>query len=286
MKSSQRAGFMKIGVTARDFVCKVAAETQGPGMKLVYRLSIALCAAATAMSPAASADIDKGAYAKYVAGDYDGAVEQSVALGGAGNLTLAARSLNSLAYFGDSRKSNRETANWAFNLAERAAKLDPSFTQAQLEAAIGLSLRAANMSPPRVLALNLPGRARKHLDAALALAPEDVWALSTSAAWRMGVARKGGGSVFGADPEVGHAEFMKARGLAPENVVVAYECARALIASDREEWRATGLEALAVATSGAPESAFEEGVQDLAREFEAAIAEGPNAEDAFIAAQP
>lgn len=255
-------------------------------MSLIYRLSAALCAVIIATSPAASADIDENAYAKYVAGDYNGAVEESVALGGAGNLTLAARSLNSVAYFGDDRKSNREAANKALAYAEKAAELDPSFPQAQLEAAIGLSLRAANMSPPRVLALNLPGRARKHLDAALALEPENVWALSTSAAWRMGVARKGGGAVFSADPEVGHAEFMKARDLAPGNVVVAYECARGLIASGREEWRATGLAALAIATAGVPESAFEMRVQELAREFTAAIVEGPKAEAAFIAAQP
>lgn len=265
-------------------------EGAAPRMFWFRRLSAALCAlvffASAAEAAAIDDSIDDGAYAKYVAGDYDGAVEEAAALGGAGNLTLAARALNSLAYFGDNAKENRQTANEAFDYAEEAAELDPAFPQARLEAAIGLSLRAANMGAARVVALNLPGRARRHLDAALALDPENFWALSTSAAWRMGVARKGGGSVYGADPQAGYEEFMRARALAPRNVVVAYECARGLIASKREEWRATGMTALAIATAGAPESAFEQQVQELAREFAGAIAEGPEAEAAFIAAQP
>lgn len=255
-------------------------------MKLMSRLCVAVCAFSVIVSAATAADFDQDIYAKYLAGDYDAAIAEAVERGGAGNLTVAARSLNSVAYFGEDRDKSREAANRALGYAEKAAKIDPKFVQAQLEAAIGLSLRAANMAPPRVLALNLPGRARKHLDTALALEPDNVWALSASAAWRMGVARRGGGAVFHADPDTGYAEFMKARALAPENVVVAYECARGLIASNREEWRATGLEALAVATDGAPESAFERRVQELAREFAAAIAEGPKAEAAFIAAQP
>ena len=40
---------------------------------------------------------------------------------------------------------------------------------------------------------------RERIDAALSLDPENPWALSTSAAWRIEVARRGGGALYGAD---------------------------------------------------------------------------------------
>jgi hypothetical protein len=256
------------------------------GMISKSRLFIALSALAVVALQPVRAEYDKSAYDKYVAGDYDGAVAKALSIGGAENLTLAARALNSLAYLGKERKANREAANRALDHAEDAVRLNPSLLQARLEAAIALSLRAANMAPARALALNLPGRARKQLDAALGLDPENLWALSTSASWRLGVSSRGGGALFGADPEIGYSEFMKARAVAPENVVVAYECALRFIASERAEWRELGLEALAVATDGAPESAFEAGIQDRARDLAAAIKAGPKSEAAFIAEQP
>lgn len=237
-------------------------------------------------APAMADGYDKDAFAKYVAGDYAAAVANAAAVGGAENLALAARALNAAAYIGDDRKESRQLANRALGYAEEAIRLEPDSLEAHLEAAIGLSLRAANMAPTRALILNLPGRSRRHMDTALALDPRSFWALSTSAAWRLEVARRGGGAVFGADPDLGYEEFMKARELAPANVVVAYECALRLIASKRAEWRPPALEALDAALAGVPESAFEQKMQERAQGLAAAIKAGPNAEAAYVSAQP
>ncbi len=235
---------------------------------------------------AAPEGLDDAAYAKYVSGDYDAAIVTALSVGGAENLALAARALNAAAYLQDERKESRQLANRALDLAEEAIRMRPDYLEAHLEAAIGLSLRGARMAPPRALILNIPARARRHIDAALAIDPNSFWAVSTSAAWRLEVARRGGGAVFGADPVLGYEEFMKAREIAPGNVVVAYECALRLIASTRAEWRASALAALDAALAGAPESAFEQEMQTRARSFAAAIKAGPKAEAEFIDAQP
>lgn len=256
-------------------------------MPALTRVSAAaLVALFVAAAPAAASGLDDGAYAKYLAGDYDAAVATAVSIGGGENLTLAARALNAAAYFEEERKQSRQSANRALDYAEEAIRLKPDYPEAHLEAAIGLSLRGARMAPARALILNIPARARRHIDAALALDPGNFWALSTSAAWRLEVARRGGGGIFGADPDRGFEEFMRAQEIAPGNVVVSYECSLRLIAAERAEWRAPALQALDAALAGVPQSAFERMIQERAQAFAEAIKAGPVAEADFIEAQP
>jgi hypothetical protein len=155
-----------------------------------------------------------------------------------------------------------------------------------LQAAISLALKGARMSPVRAMFSGLASKARNRIDAALALDPQNAWALSTSAAWRIEVSRRGGGSLYGADPERGFEEFRRARMLAPNNVAIAYECALRLLADGRQEWRNQALAALSDAITAKPTTKFEADVQALARDFKTAIDAGPKAEEAFIDRQP
>ena len=234
----------------------------------------------------AAARADDAAYAAYARGDYAAAIDLAVAAGGPGDLALAARAMNAVSYFDGERKSARRVADDAYAMATKAIVLDPSLPEAHLQAAIGLGLKGARMSPVKAFFTGLAGKAREEIDAALALDPSNPWALSTSAAWRIEVARRGGGAVYDADPLLGHAEFMKARAAAPDNVTVAYECALRLLADGRAEWRADGLSSLDAAIAAAPTTKFEADVQGLARDFKAAIVGGHDAERAFIGAQP
>lgn len=238
-----------------------------------------------AASPASAAP-DPAAFAAFAAGDYETAVSLAVAAGGAENAALAARAINAVAYFEVERKASRALAERALEHAESAVKADPRLVEGQLQAAISLALRGAKMAPPRAFLLNIPARARRYLDAALAIEPENPWALSTSAAWRLEVARRGGGVAYGADPETGFAEFERARALDPANVVIAYECALRLLASGRKEWRDEALAALAAALQLSAETAFDKGIKARAEGLDAAVAAGPKSEAAFIAAQP
>lgn len=238
------------------------------------------------VAASARAAPDDEAFARYVAGDYEAAASLAAAATGAENLALAARALNAEAYFDDGRHSSRKTADRALDYAEHAIEQDDALPEAYLQAAIALAIRGAHMAPIRAFLMNLPARARRNIDKAIALDHDNAWALSTSAAWRIEVARRGGGAVYGADPDLGYQEFLKARTLAPDNIVVAYECALRLLKSRRAEWRADALAALATARRLEAQTAFEAGLKARADALAAAIANGPKAEDDFLDDQP
>lgn len=249
----------------------------------IFFAAAALC---LALSEPAAAAPDAAALAAFVAGDYERSAELARAAKGAENFALAARAINAVAYFEEGRKESRKHADRALDYAEKAVKEDPALSEGHLQAAISLALRGAKMAPARAFILNLPNRARDGLDTALRLDANNPWALSTSAAWRLEVARRGGGKAYGAVPEEGFEEFKKARALAPDNIVIAYECALRLLASERAEWRAIGLQSLDAALAALPANAFDKGVQARARAFKAAIDKGPESEAAYVAAQP
>ncbi|MEM9619874.1 MAG: hypothetical protein AAF936_18115 [Pseudomonadota bacterium] len=222
----------------------------------------------------------------FEAGDYDRVLSVADRLGGAENYALAARSLNARAYLEMDDSDARKVADRALEYAEAAIGADPEFVEGRLQAAIALAQRGARMAPWRAFFLNLADRARDALDLALALEPENAWALSSSAAWHLEVSRRGGEGRFGSDPEFGHRQFLAARAADPKNVLIAYECALRLIAYDREEWRADATEALQTAIDQPPRTEFEAAVQTRAVALRQAMREGREAERAFIKSQP
>lgn len=248
------------------------------------RLSIPALAAllsALGAAPAAAGGLAEAAFDR---GAYEEARSLGEAAGDAENLIIAARALNAIAYFETDRVRARRRANEAQDLAEAAIDQRPDLVEAHLQAAIGLSLRGAHMAPVKAIFLNLPSRARASIDAARALDPDNPFVLSTSAAWNIEVARRGGAAAFGADAALGFEEFARARSLAPDQVSIAYECALRLVADGRPDWRATAMEALAVAIDGTPVGDYEARLKALAEDLEAALDAGPEATAAFIEA--
>jgi hypothetical protein len=236
--------------------------------------------------PAAGAAALDTAYDAYRIGNYGEAVALAKTGGSAEDFALAARAMNAQAYFDDGRKSARRNADDAGDLAEKAIELDPNLAEGYLQSAISLALKGARMSPIRAFLSGLAGKARDRIDAALELDPENPWALSTSGAWRIEVARRGGANLYGADPENGREELLRARLLAPGNLTIAYECALRMLADGRPEWRVEALASLDAALAVEPATKFERDIKARAHEFKAAIKAGPAAEKAFIKAQP
>lgn len=246
---------------------------------------LAVMFAALAVFAQAHAAPDEAAYAAYAAGEYEIAVARALQVESAENFALAARAANALAYH-EYGKEGRERSKSALAYARAAIEADPGLADGHVQAAVAVGLRGARMSKAKAFFTNVPGRVRDHLDDALRLDPENLRALSISAAWRLEVARRGGGMFYRAVPQEGFDEFRKARALAPANGSVAFECALRLLASKRSEWREPALEALAVAVAAEPRTAFESEILTRAHALKAAVDGGPAAETAFVATQP
>jgi len=255
------------------------------GVDVKKRVAVYWAMAAAAFAGASAAP-DENAFARFKGGAYEAAALAAGQAGGAENLALAARALNAEAYLETKDKSARRLAKKAQDYAEAAIEADPSLIEGHLQAAIALAQRGARMAPWRAFFLGLATRARERLDRALAIEPSNAWALSTSAAWHLEVARRGGEGRFGADPEAGHRQFIAARAAAPDNLLIAYECALRLLAYGRDEWRAQALASLETALRLQPMDAFERSVLERTRALQSAVDDGVGAERAFIDAQP
>ncbi len=229
---------------------------------------------------------DETALSFFNEGDFSAAADRAESVGDAENLALAARALNARAYLDDDDKRAKKTVKRAAKLADRASEMDPALVEAYLQAAIAMAQRGARMSAFKAFFLGLGPGARERLDRALALAPENPWALSTSAGWHLGVATRAGDGRFGADAATGFEQFRAARARDPDNISICYEMALRVLAYGAPDWRDEALTALAEARAAAPQTAFDAALQARAETFAAAIAAGPAAEAAFIDAQP
>lgn len=228
------------------------------------------------------AEPDNGALDKFVVGDYEQSAALAEGVGGAKNFALAARALNASAYLENDDKTARKIAKRAREFAKLAIEADEALVEGHLQYAIAIAQRASRMSGFRAFLSGSAGKARDALDAALVLEPDNAWALSSSAAWHLGVARLAGDGRFGSDAELGHQQFLAAQRLDPENISIAYEAALRLIAYGREDWREAGIAALAATLEMQPATHFDRALQERAAAFDAAIDESADAERAFI----
>ena len=247
-------------------------------MRLIYLILII----SAGQFSLAFAEPHSGALDAFVAGDYEQAAERAMNIGGAENYALAARALNAAAYLEDDNKTARKLAKRARDFAVDAIDADASFVEGHLQYAIAIAQRASRMSGFRAFLSGSAGKARDALDAALALEPENAWALSSSAAWHLEVARRAGDGRFGSDAALGYQQFAAARRLDPENISIAYEAALRLIAFDNDGWRKAGLDALAASLAMTPATHFVRALQERGVAFDGAIHESADAERAFI----
>lgn len=254
----------------------------------VFSLRIFLCALTTvccleAVCGEAPRSINDTAHQAFTQGDYAEVVSLADAAPTASSLALAARALNTQAYLAEKDKKARHYAKKARRYALRALAVDANHVEAHLQAAISDAVRGGKVGPVRAFLSNLAGRSRGYLDTAIALDPDNGWALSTSGAWHLEVARSGGGRVYGANRDEGYQQMVRAFSLMPGNVSIAYETALRLLASEREDWRHEALRALDVAAhTGQISASHEEAVRVWARALEQAVEKGPGAVEQFV----
>lgn len=257
-----------------------------PWVRIIALLTSLFGIAAPALSFQPAIEPVSAAAQAFSDGDYDAVLEICAIDPDAENLALCARAMNTIAYLGGGKKKTvRKAARNARNYALRALEQDPNHIEALIQAAISDALRGGHIAPWRAFVEGLPARAKDYLDRALALDPDNVWALSSAGAWNIEVVRAGGKHLYDADPQLGYQQMARARTLAPDNISIAYETALRLIAFDRVGWREDALLALNDAVTKPALYAHEHAIQERALAFQQALRAGPEAERLFIDGQ-
>lgn len=213
-------------------------------------------------SEASGSEAFATALTRYAAGDYLGATEIAAETDDARTLALAARAVLARAVLAESEKDAKRLAREAEDYAEAALEADPELLEAHLQTAAALGLRGRHTSGLAAHLQGLARRSRRHLDQALALAPENAWALSMIGAWHMEVVRRGGARVYDASLEKGLEYYEAALRADPDNLVIAANFAQALAESGDPELVRRARDVAARASRMAPDDAFSQAMRN------------------------
>jgi tetratricopeptide (TPR) repeat protein len=206
---------------------------------------------------------------RYARGEYLEAAALAEAAAGADDLAFAARALLAHCITGltlpDPSMVQRAVKN-----AEAALRLDPQHEEGRLQLAIALSLKSRDMDVMAAWSAGYGEKGKKLAEEVLKADPGNFYAHGFLAVWNLEVARRGGGVgawMLGASAESGRKHYEQARALAPDDVGVHWQYARALAALDlrgkMEEVRAALHRALAAAASDHVELVMQARAQQL-----------------------
>lgn len=189
-----------------------------------------------------------GAAQLYEIGKYLEAASLAEKEGTASSLALAARAtLAHAIYVADSSSRTTEVKKGE-DLARKALAQDPGQVEAHLQLAIALYQQARVMTPITAYFQGYVGEARGNLDAALRIDADNPWVHSLLGSWHFEVVRLAGDilaqGLFDANLTDGRAAFAKANTLLPNNIVLQYTFARALLLSDPEANRTKAIHVL------------------------------------------
>jgi hypothetical protein len=167
--------------------------------------------------------------------------------------------------------------------AERNARaaLAGNSVEARLQLALALGLKGRRASLRDAIRGGYAREGRALLDAALARAPRNAWAQALDGAWHLEIVRRGGAigaRYYGASVAQGVAAYERARALAPDDAVIAYQYAIALLEVDGERYGGRAAALLSEAGRCGAGDAFEAALRTEARRIGAILAErGPEA---------
>lgn len=215
-------------------------------------------------APALAADTPR---ALYESGNYEAAIKAGEAKGDAESLTIATR-----AALSDAKLRETPCADCfkrVETLAQRAIAADPKRPEPYIYLASAMGFESHMMGALASSAAGIPGKAKKQIDAALALAPDNPLVLAGLGGWNIEVVRVGGGLfgqwIYAASFDAGVKAFKRAVALAPNNLIVRYEFALQLAAFDAKGQRSEIAAQLAAATNAPAPTAYEKALQTRAK---------------------
>jgi len=179
----------------------------------------------------------------YVQGDYAEAAQDARAVASAPADALRARALLAQARLAP-RGERSALVQAASTSAASAITRDPSVVEGHLQLAVALGFQGRALGNYLAHQQGLATRARKAIDAALTLEPENAWALALSGTWHLEIVKGAGpllaSALYDASRPAGISDIRKAVSTPGVNVIVLHQCALQLLAHDA---RAFGEEA-------------------------------------------
>ena len=236
------------------------------------RVAVGLCALAVALSwvsPAFPHPTSPMLAERYARGDYLEAAALAEQVAGADDLAFAARALLAYCMTGSAEPDARVVER-AVRDAEAALRLDPEHEEGRLQLAIALSLKSRAMDVMTVWSAGFAEKGKRLAEEVLKADPRNVYAHGFLAVWNLEVVRRGGAVgawMLGASTGSGRSHYDKARALAPDDIGVHWQYARALAALDLKgktpDVRAALDRALAAAASDHVEQVMQARAQQL-----------------------
>ncbi|WP_429912371.1 hypothetical protein [Glycocaulis sp.] len=185
-------------------------------------LLLAFAAPAMASLPAAREAYAAGDFARaeILASADPSAEAQAFAAGAALALLMA-----------DQAQDRRATAGRLLTHARGAVAADDTLAEAHLRMAAAIGFEGRYTGTFRAFMRRLPQQGKTHIERAIALDGDDPWGPAMLGTWHFEVVRRGGGRALGASMAEGMAAYGEAIASAPDDPVIAYFFAVALLAS-------------------------------------------------------
>ena len=221
------------------------------------RFAFACVVAATLAGPSLAAGI--APFDLYKAGQYEDAIKAGEAANTGQGLAVAAR-----AAFAEANLSEipcLPCLQRVESYARRSIALDSMHPDAFVYLAAAFGYQARIVGPITAQFRRYPEDAKAALDHALAVAPNDDWALAALGAWHIEVVRNGGSllarTIYGARVDTGTEYFYKAFAAEPNNLVTRFQFALSLSGYDFEANSGPATAALDSIRAIEPRTAYE-----------------------------
>jgi tetratricopeptide (TPR) repeat protein len=249
-------------------------RTSGPVVGVFAGFAIAslwLAQPAVAQVQASPASVDMSA--QFSRGEYMQVAGRAEAASGADNMALAARALLAHCMTG-AEEPDVSVVDRAARDAEAALKIDPDHEEGRLQLAIALSLKSRTMGALDVWSAGYGDRGKKLAREVLKSDPGNFYAHGFLAVWNIEVVRRGGSlgaKLMGASLADAREHYAAAVGLAPNEIGVHWQYARALAALDARKYGDEAAVALARALAAQPEDHVAQVMQARAAELATAL---------------
>ena len=226
------------------------------------------------------------AYRLYESGSYIEAAELALQHPSSDAKSFAARSYLTQVTSVEPRSRRLEIIGFAQDAAESALELDPKNVEALVQKAIAIGLQGTEMGVLKAFSSGIAHKVRDTLEAALAIDPDDPWALSTLGGWHMEVERRGGRIgrlIYGASRQMGSDYLERALFSAPNSIPVRQRYAALLIATNDKALHDRAAQILSRAKIILPRSQYDRATLQDCLELEAPLLRGDTKEAVRVA---